>query len=335
MAINHQTQSTTKSMQASLSNAYGGPEVVETTEVSLPSIGADEVLVEVHAAGLDRGVVHLLQGNPYVIRLGFGLKRPKNPIMGFDVSGVVVEVGAGVTRFEPGDEVFGVAKGSFAQYAAALESKLAKRPTKLSHVETAVIPISGLTALQATRDIAKVEPGERVGIFGASGGVGSYAIQTAKDAGGIVTAVASAPKEDFVRSLGADHFVDYESEEINQLDKQFDVILFIAGTQNVRELRSMLTKKGRLVVIGGEDGGKILGIGRQIRALMMSPFVSQKLTMFLSKESHVDIETLAKMVDEGTLHPKVSATYPLSEVAAAITDLNDRRVTGKIGIKIR
>jgi NADPH:quinone reductase-like Zn-dependent oxidoreductase len=321
-------------MHAIVARSYGGPEVLAHEQIARPTIETDEVLVHVHAAGLDRGVAHLLRGTPYLLRLAFGMRRPKHAVPGLDVSGVVVEVGGDVTRFQPGDEVYGIAKGSFAEYAAAKESKLAAKPPSLSHAEAAVIPISGLTALQATRDGAAVHAGEHVAIFGASGGVGTFLIQTAKAAGAEVTAVASGSKADLVRSLGADHVIDYATDDLATVTDRFDVILFVAGDQGVSQLRRMLKKRGRLLVIGGEDGGRMLGIGRQIRATMLSPFVSQRLAMFLSRETHVDIEALTTMIDNGSLRPTVDTVFPLVETPEAIRHLEARKVRGKVAIRV-
>jgi NADPH:quinone reductase-like Zn-dependent oxidoreductase len=321
-------------MPAVVAPRYGSADVLRTAEVPVPVPAADQVLIAVGASAVDRGVVHLLHGTPYVARLAFGLRRPKQPVPGLDVSGTVVEVGADVTRFRPGDAVYGVATGAYAQFAVAKESKLAERPTGLTDVEAAVVPISGLTALQAVRDVAAVQPGERVLVTGASGGVGSYAVQVAKAFGGHVTALASAPKMDFVAELGADEVIDRTTFAVDENAGRFDVVLFIAGTQTVRELRRLLTPKGTLVVIGAEDGRQILGIGRQLRAIALSPFVSQKLTMHMSREDHRDVAALTAMIDAGTLRPTLDRAYPLADAASAIADLERGRAKGKLAIAV-
>jgi NADPH:quinone reductase-like Zn-dependent oxidoreductase len=326
---------TTQTMQAIVGRRYGNPDVLTVETINRPLIGSDEVLVEVHAAGVDRGVAHLMRGTPYLIRPAFGMSKPKNPVPGLDVSGVVVAVGDDVTRFQPGDAVYGIAKSAYAEYAAAKESKLAPKPAGLSHEEAAVVAISGLTALQATRDAAAVAPGQHVAVFGASGGVGTYLVQTVKAAGGEVTAVASAAKADLVTSLGADHVIDYATDELDTIEGRFDTILFAGGTQGVNQLRRMLKPKGVLVVIGSEDGGRWLGIGRQLRAVLMSPFVGQRLVMFLSKETHVDIEALTGMIEAGTLRPHVGAVFPLAETADAFRHLESGKARGKIAIRVR
>ncbi|MGF1668277.1 MAG: NAD(P)-dependent alcohol dehydrogenase [Acidimicrobiia bacterium] len=327
------TTTPTATMHAIVRRTYGGPDTLTYETVARPAIDDDEVLVEVHAAGLDRGVAHGMRGTPYVGRLSFGLRAPRRPVIGLDVSGVVVAVGARVSRFQPGDEVYGIAKGSFAEYAAAPESKLVHKPTGLSHLEAAVVPVSGLTSLQATR-AAGVSPGRKVAVLGASGGVGTFLIQTAKAAGAEVTATSSAAKADLVVSLGADHVLDYAAGELDTMAGRFDAILFVAGTQSVSQLRRLLTRRGRLVVIGA-DQGRWLGIGRQIRATLLSPFVPQKLSMLVSRETHVDIEALSAMIEQGALRPHVGAVYPLAQAADAIRHLEAGQARGKIVIQVR
>jgi NADPH:quinone reductase-like Zn-dependent oxidoreductase len=327
------TTTPTATMNAVMRRTYGGPDTLAYETVARPTIDDDEVLVEVHAAGLDRGVVHAVRGTPYVGRLSFGIRAPRRPVIGLDVSGVVVAVGRLVSRFQPGDQVYGIAKGSFAEYAAAPESKLVHKPSALSHVEAAVVPVSGLTALQATR-AATVSPGQHVAVLGASGGVGTFLVQTAKAAGAEVTATSSAAKSDLVSSLGADHVLDHTTGELDAMAGHFDAILFVAGTQSVTALRRLLTKDGRLVVIGA-DHGRWLGIGRQIRATLLSPFVPQKLSMLISRETHVDIEALTAMVEQGTLRPHVGAVYPLAQAADAVRHLEAGQARGKIAIQVR
>ena len=322
-------------MRAISQDRYGGPDVLRAENRDVPAIGPDEVLVEVHAAGLDRGTVHLLRGTPYMIRAAMGLRRPKQPVPGLDLSGVVVNTGSAVSRFRPGDAVFGVGNGSFAEYAGAKEAKLIHKPESLPHSQAAALPISGLAALQAVHDVARVQSGQRVAVFGASGGVGSYAVQIAKATGATVTGVASGAKAEFVRALGADEVLDYRSSDLAAIRGRFDVILFVAGTQSVRTLRRMLTERGTLVVIGGEDGDPLLGIGRQIRAVLLSPFVPQRLVMMYSAEKREDLERLAAMVAEGSVRPQVGATYPLAAAAEAIAALEAGAARGKIVLEVR
>ena len=318
-------------MRAIVQREYGSAETLELTDAPVPHINADEVLVEVHAAGVDRGVWHLMTGMPYLIRLmGYGFARPKTSIPGFDMSGRVVAVGSDVTRFEPGDEVFGIAKGAFAQYAAAKESKLVHKPASLSHPEAGVAAISGITALQGLADVAKVQPDQRVLVIGASGGVGTYAVQIAKALGAHVTGVASGSKLDAVRSLGADHVIDYATSDYLDGSDRYDVILDIGGLNPLRRLRRALNHDGTLVIVGGEGGGRFTGgIGRQVRAVLMSPFVAQRLTMFISSESRTNIERLAEFMTDGRVRPAVGRRYSLEDAPAAVADLEAGRASGK------
>ena len=254
----------------------------------------DEVLVRVHAAGLDRGTWHLMAGQPYLIRLmGYGLRAPKNRVPGLDVAGTVVAIGADVTRFAVGDEVFGVSRGSFAEYACAREDKLARKPANLTFDQAAVVAISGLTALQGLCDVGRLEAGQRVLIIGASGGVGTFAVQIAKAFGAEVTGVCSTAKLDLVRSLGADHVIDYTQDDFSDAPERYDLILDIGGNSSLSRLRRALTPSGTLVIVGGENGGRWTGgFGRQLRAVALSPFVRQRLVMKTPKEHYADLERL-------------------------------------------
>lgn len=325
----------TDTMQAIVHHEYGTSEVLHLDEIARPKPGDGEVLVRVRAAGLDRGTWHLMVGQPYLIRLGFGLRAPKNPVPGLDVAGTVEAVGAGVTRFGVGDEVFGTSKGSFAEYTIAKESKLAHKPADLPFEQAAAVPVSGLTALQAVRDRAKVGAGQQVLIIGASGGVGSYAVQLAKAAGAQVTGVCSAAKADLVRSLGADHVIDYATESFADGKHSYDVILDIGGNSPLKTLRSALTDTGTLVIIGGEEGGKLTGgIDRQARAMALSVFSTQHLTTFISSENHADMAELGRLIEDGTLTPTVDQAYPLAEAPAAMRKMEDGLVRGKVVITV-
>src|SRR3954454_4606532 len=271
-------------MRAITQNVFGSAEVLHLEDIDRPVIAKDELLLQVRAAGLDRGTWHFMAGQPYLFRLmGAGLRRPKNPVPGLDVAGTVVETGADVTRFEVGDDVFGIGKGSFAEYARAREDKLAHKPPSLTFDQAAVVSISGLTALQSLRDVGRVEPGQRVLIVGASGGVGTYAVQIAKASGAEVTGVCSSAKLDLVRSLGADVVIDYTQTDLAASGVRYDVVLDIGGDRPVRTLRRVLTPDGTLVIVGGEGGGRWLGMGRQLRAALLSPFVGQTLGIFLTR----------------------------------------------------
>lgn len=327
--------STTGAMRAIVQDAYGSTDVLHLTEIDAPDIAANEVLVKVEAAGVDRGTWHSLTGKPYLMRImGFGFRRPKNRVAGLDVAGTVAAVGADVTRFRIGDEVFGISRGAFAEYAAVREDKLAPKPSGLSFEQAAVVPISGGTAIQALR-AGRVEAGQRVLIIGASGGVGTYAVQLAKALGAEVTGVCSTAKLDLVRSIGADHVVDYTREDFAEGAERYDLILDIGGNSRLSRLRRALTPKGTLVIVGGESKGNVTGgFGRQLRALALSPLVSQRLTMLASKEHHTHIEAVTPFIEAGQVVPIVDRTYPLSEVADAIRHLEAGDARGKIAITI-
>lgn len=327
----------TDTMRAIVQDTYGSSEVLRFAEIARPRIAPDQVLVEVHAAGVDMGVWHLMAGLPYLIRLaGFGVTRPKNPVPGRDVAGRVTAVGSEVTRFAVGDEVFGIASGAYAEYAAAKESKLVHKPANLSFEQAAVVAISGITALQALTDISAVEPGQAVLVIGASGGVGSYAVQIAKALGATVTGVASTAKVDLVRSLGADHVVDYAKSDYLDGLNGYDVIVDIGGRNRIRSLRKVLDSKGTLVIVGGEGGERITGgLGRQLRATLMSLFVSQRMRTFINQEHYSHIERLAIHLETGTVVPAVGALYRLDQVPAAIDDLTNGRSRGKSVIVVK
>ena len=330
----HGPAATDQRMRAILQTRYGSADVLSAGEIERPAIGDGDVLVEVRAAGLDRGTWHLMTGLPLAIRLaGFGVRAPKNPVPGGDLAGVVVAVGAGVTRFAPGDEVFGIGRGSFAEFASAREDKLALKPPNLTFEQAAAMPVSGLTALQGLTDAGRLQAGQRVLIIGASGGVGSYAVQIAKALGAEVTGVASTSKLDLVRSLGADHVVDYTSEDFAGGGRTYDLILDLGGNTPLARLRRALTPTGTLVIGGGEGGGRFLGgADRQLRGLALSPFVGQRLTAFVCKEHFSGLERLAGLAQDGRLVPAIERTYPLSEMPDAMRHLVSGGARGKLVI---
>ena len=323
-------------MKAIVQESYGStPDVLQFREIARPVVGDDDVLVRVHAAGVDQGVWHLMAGMPYVMRLaGFGLRAPKNPVRGYDVAGRVEAVGGNVTPFRPGDEVFGTCRGSFAEYASARPDRLARKPANLTFAQAAAVPISGYAALQAVRDHGHVQAGRRVLIIGAGGGVGTFAVQLAKAFEAEVTGVCSTQKVELVRSLGADRVIDYTREDFANGPTRYDVILDIAGNRSLAHLRRALDQRGTLVIVGGEGGGKWLGVGRQLQASALSPFVRQKLGTFISKERKRDLEELRKLLEAGTIRPIVDRTFPLNEVPAAIRYLRDGRPQGKVVITV-
>jgi NADPH:quinone reductase-like Zn-dependent oxidoreductase len=323
-------------MQAIVQHVYGSAEVLELRDIDKPEIGADEVLVRVHAAGVDRGVWHVMTGLPYAIRLaGYGLRAPKTPVPGMDLAGVVAAVGDDVTRFQPGDAVFGIGKGAFAEFARAPEGKLARKPANLGFEEAAVLAISGSTALQAVRDHGRVEPGQTVLIIGASGGVGTYAVQIAKSFGAEVTAVCSTTKLDLVRSLGADHVIDYTREDFSAGEQRYDVVLDIGGNASLSRLRRALAPKGTVVIAGGETSGRWLGgSDRQLRALLLSRFVDQTLTTFIAKENHEDLLVLTELIASGKITPVIDRSYPLTDAPEAIRYLEQGHARGKVAITV-
>jgi NADPH:quinone reductase-like Zn-dependent oxidoreductase len=324
-------------MTAVIQHRYGSADRLTVDETAVPAVGSDEVLIAVHAAGVDRGVWHLMTGLPYLVRLaGYGLTKPKNPVPGLDVSGRVVSVGDSVTRFKLGDAVFGIAQGAYAQYATAKASKLSAKPDNVSFEQAAVAAISGTTALQALTEVGGVRPGQRVLVIGASGGVGSYAVQLARALGARVTGVASAAKADLVRSLGAEEVIDYAAGDYLGLGRAYDLIIDIGGRNPLRRLRSALERDGTLVIVGGEGGNRWTGgSGRQLRAMVISPFVSQRLTTFISEEHHRWTDRLADHLTEGSVVPSVGATYGLAEAADAIADLEAGDALGKSVIVVR
>jgi NADPH:quinone reductase-like Zn-dependent oxidoreductase len=326
-------------MRAIVEHRYGTePEdVLGLERIARPAIGDDEVLVRVRAAGVDRGTWHLMAGLPKLARIiGFGLRAPKTPVPGLDVAGTVEAVGKNVTGLEPGDEVFGTASsGSFAEYAVVKAAKLAPKPANLTFEQAAAVPVSATTALQAVRDKARVRAGQRVLIVGASGGVGSFAVQIAKALGAEVTGVASTAKLPMVKAIGADHVIDYTREDFADGRRRYDVIIDIGGNRRISHLRRALTPKGTLVLTGGEDGGAWLGgIERNVRAHLLSVFVGQKLGAFIARQRRDDLIVLRDMIESGAITPAIERTYPLAEAAAAIRHLADGRARGKLVITI-
>ncbi|WP_370972009.1 NAD(P)-dependent alcohol dehydrogenase [Amycolatopsis sp. cg9] len=316
-------------MKAIVQSRYGRPDLLEFRDVGRPSPGAGEVLVRVHAAGVDPGVWHLTTGQPYLLRLlGFGFRRPKQPVRGLDFAGTVEETGDGVTRFRPGDEVFGVAKGSFAELAVAEQDLVAAKPARLSFEQAAAVLVSGGTALQALRDAGDVRPGQRVLVIGAAGGVGSFAVQLAKAFGAHVTGLCSTAKTDLVRALGADHVIDYTREDFAA--ERYDLIVDTAGLRSLTRLRRALTPRGTLVIVGGEGGRWFGGIQRVLVAALLNPLVRHRLRGLVARERGADLETLRELIEAGKVTPVLDRTYPLADAAAAIGHLHAGRAAGKV-----
>ena len=323
-------------MKAIVQDRFGPADGLELRDIETPEIGATEVLVRVHAAGVDRGVWHVMTGLPYPIRLaGYGFRAPKHGVPGTDLAGVVTAVDADVTRFAPGDEVFGTGIGTYAEYARAREDQLTAKPTTLTFEQAAALPASGVTALQALRDRGAVQPGQHVLVIGASGGVGTFAVQLAKAFGAEVTGVCSTTKTDLVRSLGADHVFDYSLEDFTATGTRYDLILDIGGNTSLSRLRQALTPKGTLVIVGGETSGKWLGgTDRQVRAMVLSMFVSQKLGTFIAAVKQEDLLVLAQLAESGQLTPAVDRTFSLDEAPKAIRHLDEGHARGKVVVTV-
>lgn len=321
-------------MKAIVQDRYGSADVLQLREIPRPRPRAHEVIVRVHAAGIDFGVWHLMAGMPYAVRLAFGLRRPRNPVRGTELAGVVEEVGAKVTRFRAGDEVFGIGEGSFAEYARASDSTLRHKPRNLDFAEAAVVPVSATTALVALR-AARVQAGQTVLITGAGGGVGSYAVQLARAMGAEVTGVCSTSKLDFVLSLGAAHVIDYTREDVARGDRTYDVIIDLAGSRALSTLRRALAPRGTLVIVGGEGGGRWLGMGRQLWSKVLGLVTRQKFRSPLALVNQEDLMVLEGMLLAGKLMPVVDRRHPLSEAPTAIRALAAGHSRGKAVITIR
>ncbi|NGO70919.1 NAD(P)-dependent alcohol dehydrogenase [Streptomyces sp. SB3404] len=324
-------------MAAVVQERYGAePEaVLHAARLPRPGIGPDQVLVRVRASSVDRGTWHMMAGLPYAVRPVSGVRRPRLPNPGRNLAGVVEAVGSGVTGFAPGDEIYGTAASAFAEYAATAPERIAPKPAGLTFEEAATVPVSALTALQAVRDKGGVREGRQVLITGAAGGVGSFAVQLAHAFGARVTAVASTPKLDAVRALGADHVIDYTREDFLAGPRRYDAIIDIAGNRGLRDLRRALTPRGRLVITGGETDGRWLGgTDRQLRARLLSPFTGRHLGALISSEHADGLRDLTARIDAGTLSPVVDRVYPLTETAAAVRRLLDGGVTGKLALTL-
>jgi NADPH:quinone reductase-like Zn-dependent oxidoreductase len=320
-------------MRAVVQDEYGDADVLRVDDVEQPEIGPAEVLVRVHAAGIDRGVWHLMAGKPYAARLAFGLRAPRNRVRGRALPGRVVAVGAEGTGHRPGDEVFGIGEGTFAEYARARAAKVTARPAIVPAVQAAAAPISAVTALQAVRDHGRVQAGQKVLVIGASGGVGSYAVQIAKSFGAEVTGVCRTSKVEFVRSLGADDVLDYTKGDLDD-GRRYDVVLDIGGNRSLRTLRRLLTPTGTLVIVGGEDGGQWLGLGRQVTAMLLNPFVGQSLRTFIASENAADLAVLADLMASGSITSAVDRTFPLADGPAAVAYMQDGKARGKVVVTV-
>lgn len=323
-------------MKAIVQDRYGDADVLELREIERPVPRAGEVLVRVHAAAVDPGVWHLMTGLPYLVRVfGHGLLRPKHRVVGMDLAGRVEALGAGVTGFQVGDEVFGATYGAFAEYACPRQDRIARKPRNLTFEQAAAVPTSATTALQGVRDHGRLQPGQAVLVLGAAGGVGSFAVQIARVLGGRVTGVCSTSKVDLVRSLGAEDVVDHTREDVTEGPRRFDLIVDTGGRRPLARLRRILTARGTLVIVGGEGGDRWLGgMHRPLGALLLSPFVRQRLTNYVAVLRASDLDLLREHVEAGRITPVIDRVHPLHEAADAIRAMQEGRGRGKRVLRI-
>jgi NADPH:quinone reductase-like Zn-dependent oxidoreductase len=321
-------------MKAIVQDTYGSAEALQLEDIDRPAPGDGEVLVRVGAASLFIGDWHVMTGLPYVFRLVNGFGKPKVRVRGQDLAGTVETVGAGVTEFATGDEIFGTCNGSFAEYATARQDKIAPKPSNLTFEQAAAVPITGTTALQAVRR-GGVRAEQKALVIGAAGGVGSFIVQIAKASGARVTGVCSTAQVDLVRSIGADEVIEYTRQDFTETGERYDVILETAGRHPVPQLRRALAPKGTLVIVGSEGGGKWFGgISRQMRAQLISPFVGQKMGTFVAKQNGEDLLTLKELIEAGKVTPVIGATFPLERVSDAVQHMEQGHARGKIVITI-
>jgi NADPH:quinone reductase-like Zn-dependent oxidoreductase len=321
-------------MKAIVQDRYGSPDVLRLRDVDKPVVKDGEVLVRVHAAAVNIGDWHLLRGIPYIMRMAFGLLKPRRKIPGLDLAGQVEAVGADVRQFAPGDEVFGWCKGAFAEYACAAESNLLPKPANLTFEQAAVVGDSAFTALDAVRDQGKVQPGQRVLINGASGGVGTFAVQIAKSFGANVTGVCSTRNGEMVRSIGADEVIDYTNEDFTRTGQRYDVILDLIGTRSMADCRRALNPRGTYVLVGASDLGRWFGLGRQLKVLLLSPVVRHRMRVFIAAHNRDDLAVLKDLVESGKLAPVIDRRYALRDVPDALRYQGDGHAKGKIVIAV-
>ena len=320
-------------MKAIVYHRYGAPDVLELKEIDKPAVGDDQVLIRVRAASVNPLDWHFMRGAPYFLRIKAGLRKPKVIRLGVDAAGTVESVGGNVTRFLPGDELFGGCTGAFAEYAVASEKALARKPANLTFEQAAAVPIAALSALQGLRDKGRIQAGQRVLINGAAGGVGTFAVQIAKAFGAVVTGVCSTRNVDMVRSIGADHVVDYTQEDFTRNGQRYDLILDSVGNHSLSAFRHALTAKGTLVMVGGPENGRWIGpMTGMLKVVVLSRFVSQKLLPFLAKRSQADLVFLKELLEAGKVTPVVDRCYPLREVPEAIRYLEEGHARGKVVI---
>jgi NADPH:quinone reductase-like Zn-dependent oxidoreductase len=330
-------RSTGESMQAIVYDEYGTAEVLRLADVDKLQPNDDQVLIRIRAAATNPLDWHYIRGTPYIMRLGNGMRRPHDTRLGADMAGEVVAVGNSVTQYKPGDPVYGTADATFAEFALAYERWIAPKPTRLTFEQAAAVPVAALTALQALRDKGKIKAGQKVLINGASGGVGTFAVQIAKSYGAEVTGVCSTRNVEMVRALGADHVIDYTREDFTEGGKRYDLILDNVGIHPLSAFRAVLEEKGTLVLVGGggPDAGNWIGpLARPIKALLMSPFVDQEIVMLMARLHRDDLLVVKDLIDSGKVTPVIDRTYPLDKVPDAIRYLEEGHARGKVIITI-
>ncbi len=321
-------------MKAIVYTEYGSPNVLQLKEVAKPTPKDDELLIKVHAASVNPLDWHTLRGSPYLMRLQAGLRKPTDTRLGTDVAGQVEAVGKDVTQFKAGDEIFGACSGAFAEYVTVREKSLVPKPTNLTFEQAAAIPVAALTALQGLRDKGGIQPGQNVLINGAAGGVGTFAVQIAKAFGAQVTGVCSKRNVEMVRSLGADHVIDYTHENFTQNGKRYDLILDCIGNHPLSAFRGVMTSKGTFVVVGGPDGRWLGPLTHALKAIMLSPFVSQNLVFFIASLNQADMLVLKELIEAKKVTPVIDRCYPLAELPEAIRYLEAGHARGKVIITV-
>jgi NADPH:quinone reductase-like Zn-dependent oxidoreductase len=319
-------------MQAVVQDRYGSADVLHLREVAKPDVGDDSVLVRVRAASVNAADWHLMRGEPFPARIGSGLRRPKATVLGIDVAGTVEAVGRNVPEFRPGDEVLGNPGSAFAEFVSGKAHGFVAKPPNITFEQAAAVPVSGVTALQGLRDKGALQPGQRVLINGASGGVGTFAVQIAKVLGAEVTAVCSTGNVDLVRSLGADHVVDYTREDFTRSKERYDLVFDIAGSRSLLACRRVLARSGRLVVVGGPGGRWVKPLDRVVLAVVLSRVGSRKLLPFLSRHRHDDLVTVRDLVAAGRVVPAIDRTYPFDEAAEAVRYVDGGHARAKVVI---
>ena len=321
-------------LKAIIQARYGSPDVLKLEEIDKPAVKDDEVLVRVHAAAVNIGDWHLLRGVPYVMRMVFGMRKPRREVPGIDIAGRVEAVGEGVRQLRRGDEVFGWCVGAFAEYARAPAANILPKPANLTFEQAAAVGDSAFTALDAVRDQGKVAPGHEVLINGASGGVGTFAVQIARSLGATVTGVCSTRNVDMVRSIGAEHVIDYTQEDFSQRGQRFEVMLDLVGNRSLSDCMRALTPSGTYVLVGVADLGRWFGLARQIKALSLSPFVRRRLRVFIARHNREDLITLKELVEAGQVAPVIDQRYELREVPEALRHQGEGHARGKIVITV-